>query len=272
MRMTPLLVVAWTLLECGCGGAAATSVGQDGGSTPTVVTASGLATSCSTNDDCVSVYFGDVCGLLSCVPNAAIASSAETTYQNAFNAAASHCPPVDFGGSCANVQTITTCASGTCTLTTCPGLAVSDHACNARVSDAGYGPCAISPSNYDQSCAVDSDCTLVTTGDYCGVDCLCSTASINVSALAAFNAVVATTPVGLRVAYPGDCPCPAVIGPCCRQGQCTTSCQSVADTLPACAMAGGGQCLFGSGSCVQGPPNSCAYADETCCIPAPMPQ
>jgi hypothetical protein len=103
----------------------------------TVVSGSGLSTSCSTNDDCVGVYFGDVCGFCSTVvPNAAIASSAEAAYQNALNAAESRCPPSMVAGSCIAPQTITTCAMGTCVLTTCPGAPASDHAC-ASTNDGG---------------------------------------------------------------------------------------------------------------------------------------
>lgn len=104
------------------------------GSGSTVVTGSGLAISCSTNDDCVGVYFGDVCGFCD-LPNAAIASSAETEYQNAANAAQSRCPPARIGGTCANIQTITTCAMGMCMLTTCPAAASGAHAC-ASTNDA----------------------------------------------------------------------------------------------------------------------------------------
>lgn len=101
----------------------------------TVVTGAGLATSCSTNDDCVSVYFGDVCEFCT-QDNAAIASSAEAVYQNASNAAGSRCPPRSIAGSCASDRTITTCAMGTCTLATCPGVPASAHAC-ASTNDAG---------------------------------------------------------------------------------------------------------------------------------------
>lgn len=127
------------LLAIGAGVALvpACSSSSPGSSSPgsTVVSGSGLATSCSTDDDCVSAYFGDVCGLSACVPNAAIATSAEAAYQNALNAAESRCPPVNYGGSCAMDLTITTCAMGTCTLTTCPEAPATAHAC-ASTNDA----------------------------------------------------------------------------------------------------------------------------------------
>ena len=106
----------------------------------TVVTGSGLATSCSTDDDCVGVYFGDVCGLCATdTPNASIASSAEAAYQNALNAAQSRCPPLRVNGKCPSNETITKCAMGTCTLTTCSRSVASPHACTSTsaASDAG---------------------------------------------------------------------------------------------------------------------------------------
>ena len=120
----------------------ARDAGADGASSSgsTVVTGSGLATSCSTDDNCVGVYFGDVCGFCGTdPPNASIAYSAEAAYQTTLNAAQSRCPPLRAAGKCPTNETITTCAMGTCTLTTCSRGVASAHACKSTndASDAG---------------------------------------------------------------------------------------------------------------------------------------
>ena len=58
------------------------------------------------------------------------------------------------------------------------------------------GRCMISASSYDQSCAVDTDCTSVTSTNYCSVNCLCGGSAINVGARAQFNEDVSKTPLG----------------------------------------------------------------------------
>jgi hypothetical protein len=133
------------------------------------------------------------------------------------------------------------------------------------------GPCMISASNYDQSCNVDTDCWEVSSGDYCSAICRCGTSAINVEALAQFNADVSKTPRGSGALGNVSCYCPFLWGPCCRQGKCVGergACLSPADTLPACADAGG-MCVLGANSIcgTGGPPGACAYADEVCCLP-----
>lgn len=128
------------------------------------------------------------------------------------------------------------------------------------------GDCVISASSYDQSCMQDTDCVEVTATNYCNAEaCLCGGSAINMNALAQFNADVATTPLGLHPGG-GGCPCASLFGPCCRQGTCTAECSSPADTLPACADAGG-TCIPSSfamcGS--REVPDACAYSDEVCC-------
>lgn len=156
-------------------------------------------------------------------------------------------------------------------------LTLAASACGGAVatsasSDGGSGPadCTILASNYDQSCTVDTDCVLVTTGNWCGTGCLCAVAAINTGASAAFNEATAQTPVGSGEVSGDDCPCPPVPGPCCRQGGCTTSCLSQTDTLPTCADAGGTcefSCVLSDGE-LMGPMPVCAYADEVCCVPS----
>ena len=136
--------------------------------------------------------------------------------------------------------------------------------------DVDGASCTILESNYDQSCAADTDCVGVSFGNYCLTNqCFCGGGAINSRSVAQFNADVAKTPVGSGAIRGVACPCPAVFGPCCRSGICTGSCWSPSDTLGACADAGGScappgsSCSGGSGP---GPSNSCAYPDETCCL------
>jgi len=99
--------------------------------------------------------------------------------------------------------------------------------------------CTILASNYDQSCTVDTDCVRVAAGDYCGDECLCGGEStINVGALAQFNADVAKTPIGSDAVegVGADCGCPAEIdnAPCCQGGQCVVGmCPETVDAAPA---------------------------------------
>jgi hypothetical protein len=122
-------------------------------------------------------------------------------------------------------------------------------------------------SNYDQSCRTDSDCVPVEEGNFCdpGSNNGCTNAAINQSALSRYNAALAQTQAGVCIGLAG---CPEEIGPCCRQGICTSHCFAPpSDTLPGCADAGGWCSPFvvqcGNG---EGPPDSCAYPDETCCL------
>lgn len=141
-------------------------------------------------------------------------------------------------------------------------------------ADTDAGACMISASNYDQSCAADTDCQEVTSRDYCVAGCLCGGSAVNAGALAQFNADVSKTPLGSGALGGAACPCADQPGPCCRSGKCTMACFSPTDTLPACADAGG-MCLLrsnaicgsaNSSSGAQGLPDACAYSDEICCI------
>jgi hypothetical protein len=138
--------------------------------------------------------------------------------------------------------------------------------------DADSGLCIIAASNYDQSCNVDSDCVEVSSGDYCSpTTCTCGGSAINVKAMAEFNADVANTPLGSNTLSEAVvCGCPLPGGPCCRSGVCQSGfgdCSSPADTLPACADAGG-TCMpvVLYGEVAQCHPGPCAYADEVCCV------
>ncbi len=125
-------------------------------------------------------------------------------------------------------------------------------------------------SNYDQSCMTDLDCVGVAEGSFCQPNPGCQNAAINKAALPRYVADVGKTYGG------GSCTTFSFgcisYGPCCRQGMCqmNTGCDAKpSDTLPACAEAGGACSTF-VGSCGArdaGPPDSCAYSDEMCCLP-----
>jgi hypothetical protein len=127
----------------------------------------------------------------------------------------------------------------------------------------------ISASDYDQSCTVDTDCQQVGSGNYCqNTYCICGGSAINKAAVAQFELDVSETPLGSGALGTMVCSCPAEIVPCCRSGKCQADDACLAapgDTLPACSKAGG-TCLFATGCTTAGPPDSCAYADEACCI------
>ena len=132
------------------------------------------------------------------------------------------------------------------------------------------GGCMISASNYDQSCKVDTDCTLVSSGDYCSAACGdCGGSTIGAQGLIHFQEDVSKTPLGSGALGNISCGCPARSEPCCRHGTCKVgyaACSSPADTLPACADAGA-TCIPSGASCDRpGPTGACAYSDETCCI------
>jgi hypothetical protein len=127
----------------------------------------------------------------------------------------------------------------------------------------------IQASDYDQSCATDSDCVPIAAGDFCHPNPGCSNAAINKSALARYQADIAKTyGAGSCTALSS---CGFSQGPCCRQGTClmNLACAAIpADTLPPCADAGGTCGTFvGCAPGRAGPPDACAYPDQTCCLP-----
>jgi hypothetical protein len=133
---------------------------------------------------------------------------------------------------------------------------------------ASSGLCMFAASSYDQSCSADTDCHEVTSTDYCADNCLCGGSAINASAVPQFTHDTAKTPLASGLLGGVACPCTPPSGPCCRGGKCTMTCESASDALPACRDAGG-TCVFGvdGTSCVKdGPPQSCAYSDEVCCL------
>jgi hypothetical protein len=150
------------------------------------------------------------------------------------------------------------------------GNGPADASSDAR-ADSYAGPCMISASSYDQSCAVDTDCQEVSSGDYCSAStCLTGGSAINAGALAQFNDDVSKTPLGSGVLGSVFCGRRFSSTLCCRQGQCEaqpSACSPPADTFPSCADAGGTCTLSVQTTCfMTGPPDGCAYSDEVCCL------
>jgi hypothetical protein len=142
----------------------------------------------------------------------------------------------------------------------------TENTCGVDIPDAcadGSGR-PIQASDYDRTCATDMDCVAIGEGNACSIINPCATAAINKGALARYQSDIAQTPCFEFSS------CVFAIGPCCRRGSCqwNTACGSAADTLPACAEAGGacGAFITQCGSKGAGPPDSCAYPDEMCCL------
>jgi hypothetical protein len=131
--------------------------------------------------------------------------------------------------------------------------------------DAGF----IAASAYDQSCQIDSDCVGIFAGDFCHPGAACPNAAINIAVVPRYQADIAKTFGAGSCAAVSSC---GFFSPtCCRHGMCeiNTACSAApADTLPACADAGGtcGIFITQCGNKGAGPPDSCAYPDEMCCL------
>lgn len=144
-------------------------------------------------------------------------------------------------------------------------------AAGVNSSSGGTGTCtAVLPSEYDQSCNVDSDCVLVPEatcppGQGCSY---CATNAINAAGHARYMAAYAAASMQNPVTENCSCPCSNVV--LCRSGQCQPGpCTApTADTLSACSSASG-MCQYSqTTTCTKaGPANSCAYSDEICCLP-----
>ena len=153
---------------------------------------------------------------------------------------ASHEPPRVIGGAALSGPTECAAAGGQCEVGAVCGLALA-------LSPGSCGPagaecclqvlCAadatvqlIRASDYDQSCAVDSDCVEVHVGNACSCDLSCQTmpAAINKGALPHYTADVAKSPhvtCGCGPTGPPLVCVDAVPGPHCVGGSCQlTSC------------------------------------------------
>jgi hypothetical protein len=125
-------------------------------------------------------------------------------------------------------------------------------------------------SDYDQSCVQDEDCASVSQVPKCPVtDCSgCFSVGINKSEMTRYMAALSRAVVGEGSGLICSCPCQSGFA-ICRGGQCEAAAcvPPRADTLPACSSAGGTCGFVANILCSQkGPPASCAYADEVCCL------
>jgi hypothetical protein len=81
---------------------------------PVLVNDQGFSKACSANTDCVSVYFGDVCGVCTCA-TAAIAKSSQANYERQVTNARSLCGPRP-AVACDCVSAEAVCTAGQCVL------------------------------------------------------------------------------------------------------------------------------------------------------------
>jgi hypothetical protein len=137
--------------------------------------------------------------------------------------------------------------------------------------DAGGAPACttVVASDYDQSCAVDTDCVAVGEVTQCPASPCdgCPSEAINASAMAKYETAIApdfaSEPSGQH------CSCPCEGGAVCRNGKCQAAFCSppTSDTLPACANTDG-MCVYSANTTcdTMGPADACAYADEVCCL------
>jgi hypothetical protein len=92
------------------------------------------------------------------------------------------------------------------------------------------GACFIDAANYDQSCAVDTDCVAtadrmpIQWGNYCRPMCLCGGDTINKTAVAKYLADLSKTAWGTGTIKEKSCGCPNFsLMPACVNGRCTTT-------------------------------------------------
>ena len=125
-------------------------------------------------------------------------------------------------------------------------------------------------SDYDQSCVVDTDCVGVGEVPMCPATACdgCLTQAINKSAMAQYMIALSQAFASESPGEACGCPCEG-IGALCRGGKCQAAfCgPPLADTLPACANAGGACAYKANTTCNGiGLPDACAYSDEVCCL------
>lgn len=120
-------------------------------------------------------------------------------------------------------------------LVACSGTTGNTGGADGGSGDGGTGAELIAAKDFDQSCAKDDDCVVVTDGDVCAV-CRCPGAAIAKKALDAFNAKRAelSQACGPRPAIACGVDCASFQIVCSAEGKC------VAGTHPADAGSDGG--------------------------------
>ena len=205
------------------------------------IRASDYDRSCTEDMDCAAVGEGNACETpceVAC-PNTAIRNSAMDKYNQDYdNTPASMCGPSFCGcPALGNPR----CVNGTCALVPiqfgtpdagesafCSEYVKSDgnltDADLQRLLGADAAKCTIQASDYDRSCAKDTDCTGVPEGNACEPSCAfgCANSPISVSALAKYMDDFGNTPVSMcpSLANPKHCNCPAELAPRCIDGTC----------------------------------------------------
>lgn len=158
-----------------------------------------------------------------------------------------------------------TCSDG-CNSCSCENGQIGSTLVGCSLAGPDGGSCTIRASDYDQSCAADSDCVGVTAGNFCGPNPTCNcdgfADAISVGALGQFNADVAKTPSGPQVTC--LCPMPAeppstTIAVCCKN----TTCGVCTTVLPAVCTPMAVRCL-GGGVNTCGPNGQWQQAVEVC--------
>jgi hypothetical protein len=129
----------------------------------------------------------------------------------------------------------------------------------------------ILPSDYGQSCTLDSDCVAVSEVAVCPPDACsgqCVAGIVSASVAAEYTAAIArATADRPPLGFGTFCNCELVLIPVCRNGKCEDDTSSLPEAPSACTDAGA-QCLPSSiFSCTTpGPKGGCGYSDEICCF------
>jgi hypothetical protein len=156
------------------------------------------------------------------------------------------------------------------------GTDAADHYGTDAATDTGtdvaVAVCTpVRASDYDQSCVADSDCVVVAQAPRCPIGTWdnCEVGAINrvdyTRYQPALTQAYATVPLGDLV----SCPCEGLAfcnNGLCEPGWCGPG-RGPANTSLACVDAGGICTPSEEATCsALGPPNSCLFADEICCV------
>lgn len=207
--------VACLLLACsgktlggspGGSGGGSSGGGSGGGGACVDIDLSSYDVSCATAADCVSISAGEICpGTCTC-GGAAINAAGQARYEQAISGVAlgqCFCPeipaPQCIAGVCsAGGGTTTTSVDASTTTTTADAAACVD----------------VDLSTYSESCSVDTDCVVVTSGNICTGSCACGGSVISASEQSRYDQAIQ----GIQTA---ECPCPSEGTPRCLGGTCT---------------------------------------------------
>jgi hypothetical protein len=142
----------------------------------------------------------------------------------------------------------------------------------SRDSSADGSACTpILPSDYDQSCALDSDCVAVGVVAMCPASACsnqCDFGVVSASVVAKYTAAIARAIADIPpLGFPQFCNCEFVLIPRCRSGRCDYWGSSLPEAPSACTDAGARCWPSTNFVCTTpGPEGGCAYSDEVCCF------